>query len=146
MWKFNTGVDIIYSVVDYWQTEGFNAQDADGKPLAYYLEKPLAYWKDAQKPETMLLAIHPQRYKDIRGYGSQYFDEATQDEIIMQGLYGYIKDSTDELAVTVATILPKNILAIVTKEVKTEWCCICRTDKTKCVPTYGHRWVCPQCA
>ena len=48
--------------------------------------------------------LHPQRYKDIRNWGKEFFDEATQRDILMTGLYGHIYSAD----IHVSTMVPKN--------------------------------------
>jgi hypothetical protein len=48
--------------------------------------------------------MHPQRYKDVRIWGKEFFDEATQRDILMTGLYGHIYSAD----IHVSTMVPKN--------------------------------------
>jgi hypothetical protein len=50
------------------------------------------------------VVLHPQRYKDIRNWGKEFFDEATQRDILMTGLYGHIYSAD----IHVSTMVPKN--------------------------------------
>lgn len=50
------------------------------------------------------IVLHPQRYKDIRTWGKDFFDEATQRDILMTGLYGHIYSAD----IHVSTMVPKN--------------------------------------
>jgi hypothetical protein len=50
------------------------------------------------------IVLHPQRYKDIRTWGKDFFDEATQRDILMTGLYGHIYSAD----IHVSTMAPKN--------------------------------------
>ena len=50
------------------------------------------------------IIMHPQRYKDVRIWGKEFFDEATQRDILMTGLYGHIYSAD----IHVSTMVPKN--------------------------------------
>lgn len=50
------------------------------------------------------VVLHPQRYKDIRVWGKDFFDEATQRDVLMTGLYGHIYTAD----IHVSTMVPKN--------------------------------------
>jgi len=50
------------------------------------------------------IVMHPQRYKDVRVWGKDFFDEATQRDILMTGLYGHIYSAD----IHVSTMVPKN--------------------------------------
>lgn len=50
------------------------------------------------------IVLAPQRYKDIRGWGKEVYDEATQRDILMTGLYGHIYSAD----IHVSTMVPKN--------------------------------------
>jgi hypothetical protein len=50
------------------------------------------------------IVLPPSRYKDIRGFGKEFFDEATQRDILMTGLYGHIYSAD----IHVSTMVPKN--------------------------------------
>ncbi len=50
------------------------------------------------------IVLHPQRYKDIRAWGKDFFDEATTRDILMTGLYGHIYSAD----IHVSTMVPKN--------------------------------------
>jgi hypothetical protein len=54
------------------------------------------------------VVLHPQRYKDIRAWGKGFFDEATQRDILMTGLYGHIYSAD----IHVSTMVPKNCVYI----------------------------------
>lgn len=54
------------------------------------------------------VVLHPQRYKDIRNWGKQFFDEATQRDILMTGLYGHIYSAD----IHVSTMVPKNAVYV----------------------------------
>ena len=36
------------------------------------------------------LVMHPRQYKDIRNWGVEFFDQATQRDVLMTGLYGHL--------------------------------------------------------
>jgi hypothetical protein len=50
------------------------------------------------------ILVHPFRYKDIRAWGKDFFDEATQRDVIMSGLYGHVWTAD----IHVSTMVPKN--------------------------------------
>jgi len=52
--------------------------------------------------------MHPQRYKDVRDWGKDFFDEATQRDILMTGLYGHIFSAD----IHVSTMVPKNAVYV----------------------------------
>lgn len=52
--------------------------------------------------------MHPQRYKDVRDWGKDFFDEATQRDILMTGLYGHIYSAD----IHVSTMVPKNAVYV----------------------------------
>lgn len=54
------------------------------------------------------VVVHPQRYKDIRAWGKDFFDEATQRDILMTGLYGHIFSAD----IHVSTMVPKNAVFV----------------------------------
>lgn len=54
------------------------------------------------------IILHPQRYKDIRTWGKEFFDEATQRDILMTGLYGHIYSAD----IHVSTMVPKNAVYV----------------------------------
>ena len=54
------------------------------------------------------IVLHPQRYKDIRAWGKDFFDEATQRDILMTGLYGHIYSAD----IHVSTMVPKNAVFV----------------------------------
>jgi hypothetical protein len=54
------------------------------------------------------IVLHPQRYKDIRMWGKDFFDEATQRDILMTGLYGHIYSAD----IHVSTMVPKNCVYV----------------------------------
>lgn len=54
------------------------------------------------------IVLHPQRYKDIRTWGKDFFDEATQRDILMTGLYGHIYSAD----IHVSTMVPKNAVYV----------------------------------
>ena len=54
------------------------------------------------------IVLHPQRYKDIRTWGKDFFDEATQRDILMTGLYGHIYSAD----IHVSTMVPKNAVFV----------------------------------
>ena len=54
------------------------------------------------------IVLHPQRYKDIRTWGKEIFDEATTRDILMTGLYGHIYSAD----IHVSTMVPKNAVYI----------------------------------
>jgi len=36
------------------------------------------------------IVLHPNQYKDIRNWGVEFFDQATQQEVLMSGLFGHL--------------------------------------------------------
>lgn len=50
------------------------------------------------------IIVHPQRYKDIRMWGKDFFDEATQRDLLMTGLYGHLYSAD----IHISTMVPKN--------------------------------------
>ena len=54
------------------------------------------------------VVLHPQRYKDIRMWGKDFFDEATQRDILMTGLYGHLYSAD----IHVSTMVPKNCVYV----------------------------------
>lgn len=54
------------------------------------------------------IVMHPQRYKDVRAWGKGFFDEATQRDILMTGLYGHIYSAD----IHVSTMVPKNAVYV----------------------------------
>ena len=50
------------------------------------------------------IVMHPQRYKDVRIWGKDFYDEATQRDLLMTGLYGHIFTAD----IHVSTMVPKN--------------------------------------
>lgn len=54
------------------------------------------------------IVMAPQRYKDVRVWGKDFFDEATQRDILMTGLYGHIYSAD----IHVSTMVPKNAVYI----------------------------------
>jgi hypothetical protein len=54
------------------------------------------------------IVLHPQRYKDIRTWGKEFFDEATQRDILMTGLYGHMYSAD----IHVSTMVPKNAVYV----------------------------------
>ena len=54
------------------------------------------------------IVLHPQRYKDIRTWGKEFFDEATQRDILMTGLYGHLYSAD----IHVSTMVPKNAVYV----------------------------------
>ena len=54
------------------------------------------------------IVLAPQRYKDIRGWGKEVYDEATQRDILMTGLYGHIYSAD----IHVSTMVPKNAVYV----------------------------------
>lgn len=54
------------------------------------------------------IVMHPQRYKDVRVWGKDFFDEATQRDILMTGLYGHIYSAD----IHVSTMVPKNAVYV----------------------------------
>jgi len=54
------------------------------------------------------IIMHPQRYKDVRDWGKDFFDEATQRDILMTGLYGHIYSAD----IHVSTMVPKNAVYV----------------------------------
>jgi len=54
------------------------------------------------------IIVHPQRYKDIRTWGKEFYDEATQRDILMTGLYGHLYSAD----IHVSTMVPKNAVYV----------------------------------
>lgn len=54
------------------------------------------------------IVVHPQRYKDIRTWGKEFYDEATQRDILMTGLYGHLYSAD----IHVSTMVPKNAVYV----------------------------------
>lgn len=54
------------------------------------------------------IVMHPQRYKDVRVWGKDFFDEATQRDILMTGLYGHLYSAD----IHVSTMVPKNAVYV----------------------------------
>jgi len=54
------------------------------------------------------IVVHPQRYKDIRTWGKDFYDEATQRDILMTGLYGHLYSAD----IHVSTMVPKNAVYV----------------------------------
>lgn len=54
------------------------------------------------------VVCHPLRYKDIRAWGKDFFDEATQRDVIMSGLFGHIWTAD----IHVSTMVPKNTIYV----------------------------------
>jgi len=52
--------------------------------------------------------MHPQRYKDLRTWGKDFYDEATQRDILMTGLYGHLFTAD----IHVSTMVPKNAVYV----------------------------------
>lgn len=50
------------------------------------------------------IVVHPQRYKDIRTWGKDFYDEATTRDILMTGLFGHLYSAD----IHVSTVVPKN--------------------------------------
>lgn len=51
---------------------------------------------------------HPYRYKDIRNWGKSFYDEATQRDIIMSGLFGHIWTAD----IHVSTMVPRDSIYV----------------------------------
>lgn len=54
------------------------------------------------------IVVHPQRYKDIRTWGKEFYDEATTRDILMTGLFGHLYSAD----IHVSTIVPKNAVYV----------------------------------
>ena len=54
------------------------------------------------------IVCHPYRYKDIRAWGKDFYDEATQRDVIMSGLFGHVWTSD----IHVSTMVPKNTVYV----------------------------------
>ncbi len=54
------------------------------------------------------IVCHPTRYKDIRAWGKDFFDEATQRDVIMSGLFGHVWTAD----IHVSTMVPKNTIYV----------------------------------
>lgn len=54
------------------------------------------------------IVVHPFRYKDVRNWGKDFFDEATQRDIIMSGLYGHLWTAD----IHVSTMVPRNTIYV----------------------------------
>ena len=54
------------------------------------------------------IVVHPQRYKDIRTWGKEFYDEATQRDILMTGLYGHLYSAD----IHVSSMVPKNAVYV----------------------------------
>lgn len=54
------------------------------------------------------IVCHPFRYKDVRAWGKDFFDEATQRDVIMSGLYGHLWTAD----IHVSTMVPKNTVYV----------------------------------
>jgi hypothetical protein len=54
------------------------------------------------------IVVAPARYKDIRQFGKEFFDEATQRDILMTGLYGHLYTAD----IHVSTMVPKNCVYV----------------------------------
>lgn len=54
------------------------------------------------------IVMHPQRYKDVRTWGKDIFDEATQRDILQTGLYGHLYTAD----IHVSTMVPKNAVYV----------------------------------
>jgi len=51
------------------------------------------------------IVVPPARYKDFRGWGTEVYDQATQRDILMTGLYGHLYTADIHLS----TMVPKNV-------------------------------------
>jgi len=54
------------------------------------------------------IVLHPQRYKDIRTWGPEVFDQATQRDVLQTGLYGHVYSAD----IHVSTMVPKNAVYV----------------------------------
>ncbi len=54
------------------------------------------------------IVCHPFRYKDVRAWGKDFFDEATQRDVLMSGLYGHLWTAD----IHVSTMVPKNSIYV----------------------------------
>ncbi len=54
------------------------------------------------------IVVHPYRYKDVRNWGKDFFDEATQRDVIMSGLYGHLWTAD----IHVSTMVPRNTIYV----------------------------------
>lgn len=54
------------------------------------------------------VVCHPYRYKDIRNWGKEFFDEATQRDVIMSGLFGHIWTAD----IHVSTMVPRDTIYV----------------------------------
>ena len=54
------------------------------------------------------IVCHPYRYKDIRNWGKDFFDEATQRDVLMSGLFGHLWTCD----IHVSTMVPRNAIYI----------------------------------
>jgi hypothetical protein len=54
------------------------------------------------------IVCHPFRYKDVRAWGKDFFDEATQRDVLMSGLYGHLWTAD----IHVSTMVPKNTIYV----------------------------------
>jgi hypothetical protein len=54
------------------------------------------------------IICHPFRYKDLRAWGKEFFDEATQRDVLMTGLFGHVWTAD----IHVSTMVPKNTIYI----------------------------------
>ena len=54
------------------------------------------------------IVCHPLRYKDIRAWGKDFFDEATARDVLMSGLFGHLWTAD----IHVSTMVPKNTVYV----------------------------------
>jgi hypothetical protein len=54
------------------------------------------------------IVCHPFRYKDVRAWGKDFYDEATQRDVIMSGLFGHIWTAD----IHVSTMVPNNTVYV----------------------------------
>lgn len=54
------------------------------------------------------VVCHPYRYKDIRNWGKEFFDEATTRDVIMSGLFGHIWTAD----IHVSTMVPRDTIYV----------------------------------
>lgn len=54
------------------------------------------------------IVCHPHRYKDIRAWGKDFFDEATTRDVLLSGLFGHLWTAD----IHVSTMVPKNTIYV----------------------------------
>ena len=54
------------------------------------------------------IVVHPQSYRDIRGWGKAFFDEATQRDVLMSGLFGHVWSAD----IHCSTMVPRNCVFV----------------------------------